>query len=76
MPGAEHVAPFSSYLVARRAEYLWRKFEAGDLAAPPVGFSHGDAMTALARAMRGRSADDPATSALNEVTSTLRSVTV
>jgi len=38
---------FSAYLVARRAEYLWRKFEAGEIPNPPVAFSKGDAVQAM-----------------------------
>jgi hypothetical protein len=40
-------ADASTYLIARRAEYLWRKFDAGEIPNPPVAFSgatpHGDA---------------------------------
>lgn len=39
---------FSAYLVARRAEYLWRKFDAGEIPNPPVSFSHADAVQAMA----------------------------
>lgn len=39
---------FSKYLIARRAEYLWRKFDAGELANPPVAFSAADARMAMA----------------------------
>ncbi len=38
----------SSYLIARRAEYLWRKYSAGELPNPPAAFSHGDAIQAMA----------------------------
>lgn len=38
---------FSDYLIARRAEVLWKKFEAGDLASPPASFSKGDAATGM-----------------------------
>ncbi|MDH2400459.1 hypothetical protein QCM77_10990 [Bradyrhizobium sp. SSUT18] len=39
---------FSTYLVARRAEVLWRKFKDGRLLNPPAAFSVGDAATAMA----------------------------
>ncbi len=38
----------SAYTVARRAEYLWRKFEAGEIPNPPVAFSRADALQAMA----------------------------
>lgn len=41
-------AEFSHYLIARRAEYLWRKFDAGDLPNPPAAFSAADARIAMA----------------------------
>lgn len=41
-------ALFSHYLIARRAEYLWRKFEQGDLPNPPAAFSKADAIAAMA----------------------------
>lgn len=44
----EKKALFSHYLIARRAEYLWRKFEKGDLPNPPAAFSKADAITAMA----------------------------
>lgn len=43
----ERAELFSSYLIARRAEYLWRRFEAGDLPNPPTAFSREDAMAAI-----------------------------
>jgi ddrB-like ParB superfamily domain len=39
---------FSTYLVARRAEVLWRKFKSGQLLNPPAAFSTGDAARAMA----------------------------
>lgn len=39
---------FSTYLVARRAEVLWRKFKNGQLLNPPAAFSVGDAARAMA----------------------------
>jgi ADP-ribose pyrophosphatase YjhB (NUDIX family) len=39
---------FSRYLVARRAEVLWRRFEAGGLPNPPAAFSKADALQAIA----------------------------
>lgn len=39
---------FSTYLVARRAEVLWRKFKDGRLLNPPAAFSIGDSATAMA----------------------------
>ncbi|WFU84836.1 hypothetical protein QA645_19470 [Bradyrhizobium sp. CIAT3101] len=47
---------FSTYLVARRAEVLWRKFKNGQLLNPPAAFSVGDA----ARAMADLEAANPA----------------
>lgn len=41
-------AAFNSYLIARRADVLWQKFERGDLPRPPAAFSKGDATTAMA----------------------------
>lgn len=41
-------ADFSTYLVARRAEVLWRKFKNGQLLNPPAAFSNGDAARAIA----------------------------
>jgi hypothetical protein len=41
-------ADFDSYLIARRAEYLWRKFDAGEIPNPPVAFSRADAQMAMA----------------------------
>lgn len=38
---------FDSYLIARRAVDLWRRFDAGELANPPVAFSPGDAAMAV-----------------------------
>ena len=40
-------ANFSTYLIAKNAEYLWRRFNAGELPNPPVAFNHGDAMQAM-----------------------------
>ena len=45
---ADKKAGFSHYLIARRAEYLWRKFQAGDIPNPPAAFSAADAMVAMA----------------------------
>ena len=39
---------FSVYLIARRGEYLWRRFEAGELPNPPVAFNKADAIQAMA----------------------------
>ncbi|WP_128947136.1 LPD38 domain-containing protein [Bradyrhizobium zhanjiangense] len=39
---------FSTYLVSRRAEVLWRKFKDGQLLNPPAAFSVGDATRAMA----------------------------
>lgn len=39
---------FSTYLIARHAEYLWRRFEAGELPNPPAAFSRADAIQAMA----------------------------
>lgn len=39
---------FSTYMVARRAEVLWRKFKDGRLLNPPAAFSVGDAARAMA----------------------------
>lgn len=39
---------FSTYLIARRAEYMWRKFEAGLIPNPPAAFSKADAVVAMA----------------------------
>lgn len=44
----EALAQFDNYLIARRAEFLWRKFDAGDLPNPPAAFSRADAITAMA----------------------------
>lgn len=41
-------ALFSDYLVARRAEYLWNRFKAGEIENPPVAFSQADARVAVA----------------------------
>lgn len=38
---------FDAYLVARRAEDEYRRFDAGDLERPPIGASKGDVMRAL-----------------------------
>jgi len=38
---------FDTYLIARRAVDLWRRFDAGELANPPVAFSPGDAAMAV-----------------------------
>lgn len=38
---------FSAYLVAKRAVYLWDKFDRGELPNPPVAFSRGDAQQAM-----------------------------
>lgn len=40
-------AEFSHYIIARRAEFLWRKFEQGDLPNPPAAFSRADAIQAM-----------------------------
>ncbi len=42
------VRDFSSYLIARRAEVLWRRFDDGLLDNPPTAFSAADARQALA----------------------------
>lgn len=59
---ADKKAGFSHYLIARRAEYLWRKFQAGDIPNPPAAFSQADAMVAMAEFERAnpnfRSASD------------------
>jgi hypothetical protein len=44
----EKKAAFGDYLIARRAEYLWRKFKDGKLPNPPAAFSHADARVAMA----------------------------
>lgn len=49
---AEKVKDFDNYLIARRAEYLWRRFENGDLARPPTAFSKADAVVAMAEMER------------------------
>lgn len=41
---------FSDYLVARRAEVLWRKFEAGDLPNRPTALTKADTLDAIAKA--------------------------
>lgn len=41
-------AEFSHYVIARRAEFLWRKFEQGTLPNPPAAFSRADALQAMA----------------------------
>lgn len=38
---------FSTYLVAKRAEYLWRRRQAGNLDNPPASFSQADALMAM-----------------------------
>lgn len=43
---------FSDYMVARRAALLWDKFNAGELANPPVAFSKADAVVAMAELER------------------------
>jgi hypothetical protein len=45
-------ALFSDYLVARRAEYLWNRFKAGELPNPPAAFSQADARVAMAELER------------------------
>lgn len=37
----------STYTIARRAEYLWHKFDAGEIPNPPVAFSRQDAIQAM-----------------------------
>ncbi len=44
----EKVGKFSDYLIARRAEYLWRKFDAGELPNPPAAFSRQYALATMA----------------------------
>lgn len=43
----ERKADFSTYLIAKRAEYLWRRFDDGYLINPPVAFSSADARMAI-----------------------------
>lgn len=38
---------FATYLVAKRAEFLWREFAAGNMPNPPVAFSRADAIQAM-----------------------------